>query len=173
MSAWVHEPAPKGLRWLFLPTLALGLLASVGGAAGFVRALTGASETPSAPTSVVIAAFGLVMVAAGAFAVLYRARFTVDRAAGTVTEERRILGVWRSKLHSLDRFDRVELRRVRGQGSADQPGIGPYVMVWLAGPGGEVHVDSDLPEAAEALGEALADATGRPLSRGLAATSER
>ncbi len=162
----IIEPPRKGARWLFLPTLLLGLVATVIGGHQLLSGALGEGATLPWYGALPILACGVFMVVAGAFALTVRSRITIDRRSGSVHVERMSL-VWsRDERHALSLFDRVELREVRRSGSADQGDpVGAFTMLWLAGPEHEVHVSSErAPEAAE-LAEQISATTELPVVR--------
>jgi len=160
----IIEPPRKGARWLFLPTLLLGLLATIiGGHQLLLGALGEGAKLPWYAAAPILVG-GAFMVIVGAFALTVRSRITLDRAGGSVHVERMSL-VWsRDARYSLSLFDRVELREVRRSGSAHQGDpVGAFTMIWLAGANKDVHVSSDrAPEAAE-LAEHISATTELPV----------
>ncbi|RLB46539.1 MAG: hypothetical protein DRJ42_27430 [Deltaproteobacteria bacterium] len=154
-TLFIIEPPRKGARWLFLPTLLLGILATVVGGHQLISGALGEGAQLPWYGALPILACGAFMVVAGAFALTVRSRVTIDRAGGSVHVERMSL-VWsRDERHALSLFDRVELREVRRSGSAVQADlVGAFTMVWLVGPDHEVHVSSERdPQAAELAGQ--------------------
>ena len=158
----VIEPPRKALRWIFLPTLVMGVVLLLGGGLSLVEGLSGRGGLP-----VLGAAFRVLMGggmgAVALFALTYRGRFTVDAGSQVIRIERHSAFGRRMRSHPFAEFTAVRLRRVSGRSHPERPNlVGTYWMVLLDGEQ-PIHLTSDRREEAERLAAQLSETMGLPV----------